>query len=176
MITVEKVASLMVEAATRDVGVTVRNGYAFLSGSVDSGYEQMGGEEAGSRIKGVAGVQDCITVRFDQGNVELPGTVATWHEYLDAMENALEGGAKTIRSNPRGRGLQSDLRRILLRAARRGTDILTFGANLVTSLFAAPRCVTTSGHSARENLSMQACRAPRSVGAPRTPCQRYHLT
>jgi osmotically-inducible protein OsmY len=114
-----------------DVGVTVRNRYAFLTGDVDSRYEKMEAEEVASRVKGVAGVQnyitfredwqwkrdseikgdveselmwspfvdgDQLTVRVDQGNVELAGKVGTWHEYLDAVENAFEGGAKTVRS------------------------------------------------------------------------------
>jgi hypothetical protein len=37
-------------------------------------------------------------VRVDEGTVELAGTVETWHEYLEAVENAFEGGAVSVSS------------------------------------------------------------------------------
>jgi osmotically-inducible protein OsmY len=39
-----------------------------------------------------------LTLRIDDGHVEVAGTVDTWHEYREAVENAFEGGAKTVRS------------------------------------------------------------------------------
>mgnify|MGYP006283726785 FL=1 len=41
---------------------------------------------------------DNLTIRVDDGHVELAGKVDTWHEYREAVENAFEGGADSVRS------------------------------------------------------------------------------
>jgi osmotically-inducible protein OsmY len=39
-----------------------------------------------------------LTIRVDDGHVDIAGTVETWHEYREAVENAFEGGAKEVNS------------------------------------------------------------------------------
>ncbi len=39
-----------------------------------------------------------LAIRVDDGHVELAGRVDSWHEYLESVENAFEGGAKSVRS------------------------------------------------------------------------------
>lgn len=116
-----------------EIRVVVRNGKAYLMGSVDSAHEKRRAEDVVSRVAGVASVHnnlvvhphrpmrltsdaeireeiedefawspfvdgDDLMVRVDEGTVELAGTVETWHEYLEAVENAFEGGAVSVSS------------------------------------------------------------------------------
>jgi osmotically-inducible protein OsmY len=39
-----------------------------------------------------------ITINVDDGHVELGGHVDTWHEYREAVENAFDGGARSVRA------------------------------------------------------------------------------